>query len=368
MPTDSNSPSMKSQNEPESSKKNKLKDLKGLNDYIKSKPPVNEASLFRMKMDNLLSKRKKRRFKNVKEIFEFMNKYNELIFEGLQKFLKGLFYDDENEVEDDSSINFQSFFSSFSKTSLFLINSILQNKEDYTINDWREYLSKSLVGIKSAYQMKKANTEHYLSKIGGTGFGVTIDEILPKVEAPYLPSLDTSTYKYTLVLDLDETLIHYFQVDDDGKWLIRPYTEKFLAELSQYYEIVIFTAALQNYADWVIDQIDPDNYIKYRLYRQHALPWGSIYIKDLTRIGRDISRMIIVDNVAENFQLQPDNGIYISSWFDDVNDVALLQLMPILIEIVNKNVKDVRSALRIFRDQMIDQISRGISNPILTLD
>lgn len=69
--------------------------------------------------------------------------------------------------------------------------------------------------------------------------------------------------------------------------------------------------------------------------------------------------MIIVDNVPENFQLQPDNGIYITSWFDDVNDTALNELTPILIEIVKKQVRDVRAALRSLRDQMIEQISKG---------
>jgi CTD small phosphatase-like protein 2 len=50
-----------------------------------------------------------------------------------------------------------------------------------------------------------------------------------------------------------------------------------------------------------LDQIDKEKYISYRLYRQHALPHGPIFVKDLSRIGRDLSRTIIVDNVAENF-------------------------------------------------------------------
>jgi TFIIF-interacting CTD phosphatases, including NLI-interacting factor len=50
----------------------------------------------------------------------------------------------------------------------------------------------------------------------------------------------------------------------------------------------------------------------------------------LSKIGRDLANVIIVDNVAENFQLQPDNGILIRSWFDDPNDNALLELLPLL--------------------------------------
>lgn len=96
--------------------------------------------------------------------------------------------------------------------------------------------------------------------------------------------------------------------------------------MAKLYEVVIFTAAMQDYADWVLDQIDKPKHIKYRLYRQHALPYGNVFVKDLSRLGRDLKKMIIVDNVAENFQLQPDNGIFIKSWFEDKSDTALPEL------------------------------------------
>ena len=58
------------------------------------------------------------------------------------------------------------------------------------------------------------------------------------------------------MLDLDETLIHYFEINEnEGELRIRPGAEDFLKILSYYYEIVIFTAAMQDYADWVLDQL-----------------------------------------------------------------------------------------------------------------
>ena len=51
---------------------------------------------------------------------------------------------------------------------------------------------------------------------------------------------------------------------------MRPGCVAFIETMAKYYEIVIFTAALQEYADQVIDQIDVGNNIKYRLYRQHT--------------------------------------------------------------------------------------------------
>ena len=57
------------------------------------------------------------------------------------------------------------------------------------------------------------------------------------------------------MLDLDETLIHYVDSKDgqDSFFLIRPFCEEFLKEMAQYYEIVIFTAGVHEYADWVVD-------------------------------------------------------------------------------------------------------------------
>jgi len=161
------------------------------------------------------------------------------------------------------------------------------------------------------------------------------------------------------VLDLDETLIHYVENGADSYFLVRPYCMEFLDELSKYFEIVVFTAGVKEYADWVIDQIDKNNCIKYRLYREHTIitqaeraqyyknqqhsegaPNGAavriggpslpIILKDLSKIGRPLSKTIIVDNIAENFLLQKDNGIFIKSWYDDAYDTELKELIPLL--------------------------------------
>ena len=163
--------------------------------------------------------------------------------------------------------------------------------------------------------------------VGGTAIGGY--EPLPVVNPPYLPAAKDPDC-YTLVLDLDETLVHYYEVNGEGNFRIRPGCEKFLREMAEIYEVVIFTAAMQDYADWVLDSIDKPKHISYRLYRQHASPTGMVFVKDLSRIGRPLHKTIIVDNVAENFSLQPDNGIFIKSWFEDQSDTALHELAPLL--------------------------------------
>lgn len=137
----------------------------------------------------------------------------------------------------------------------------------------REDLINALEGFNSAMILKREQGDiHDMYKIGGTAFGD--NEELQVVDPPYLPPLSEKQQAktFTLVLDLDETLAHYFEVGAEGKFLIRPGCQQFLSDMSKYYEIVIFTAAIQDYADWAIDQFDPHGHVKYRLYRQHALP------------------------------------------------------------------------------------------------
>lgn len=71
--------------------------------------------------------------------------------------------------------------------------------------------------------------------------------------------------------------------------------------MSQVYELIVFTAAMQDYADWVLDQLDTGGWVTHRLYRQHTCKTGHIYIKDLNLLGRELSTCVIVDNVALNF-------------------------------------------------------------------
>jgi CTD small phosphatase-like protein 2 len=69
-------------------------------------------------------------------------------------------------------------------------------------------------------------------------------------------------------------------------------------------------------------------------------------VKDLSLLGRNLDKTIIIDNISDNFISQPDNGIFISTWYDDMNDRFLDDITPLLVNIVTKKVADVRKALR----------------------
>lgn len=196
----------------------------------------------------------------------------------------------------------------------------------------------------------------YIDKIDSPCFLFQPDTHKVKQKKPLLPSIRPDRL-YTLVLDLDETLIH-FEENPDGtsQFLIRPYAQNFLKEVSKHYELVIFTAALKDYADFILDRLDTEQFISHRLYRPNCSFSENVYQKDLSKLGRDLSRTLIVDNNAENFQQQPDNGIYIKSWYNDPNDEALKKLAPLLADIVKKGYSDVRIALKKYKEQMLKKL------------
>ena len=171
------------------------------------------------------------------------------------------------------------------------------------------------------------------------------NQIEKKPEAPFLKPINQK-YKYTLVLDLDETLIHYIPFENEEYVEIRPGAEEFIKELSKFYEIIIFTASQQSYADLVLKGIDNENKISAKLYRQHTMRIGNSNIKDLDKLGRDLKKIIIVDNSPDNYNLQPKNGINVIDFDGNENDDILFWLKNDLINLVKFDPDDVRPFLK----------------------
>ena len=184
------------------------------------------------------------------------------------------------------------------------------------------------------------------------------------VPAPYLPKLnpEIENLTYTLVLDLDETLVHFFYTPSGGTFLIRPFCFKFLEEMSKIFETVIFTAALKDYADSILDLLDPNKkLINHRLYRHHTSICGITFVKDLSKIGRDLNKTIIIDNLGDNFKLQPNNGIQIGTWLDDMKDTQLDDLGKILKDIINRQPNDIRPIIKKFKDDVNKKIRNNMN-------
>lgn len=111
---------------------------------------------------------------------------------------------------------------------------------------------------------------------------------------------------------------------------VRPGAQEFLDHMSKYYELILFTASSQFYADTVIDHIDPNRTISYRLYRESCTDFSGCFVKDLSKLNRDIDKIIIIDNSSVAYLLQPSNAIAIESWYDDPTDTQLIEIEKLL--------------------------------------
>ena len=166
-----------------------------------------------------------------------------------------------------------------------------------------------------------------------------------------------SSNKKTLVLDLDETLVHsqfmtfsdpsdvIIQIEIENEVhdihvMVRPGVKEFLEKMDKLYEIVIFTASVSKYADPLLDIIDKKGYCPFRLFREHCSLINTTFVKDLQRLGRDLKNIVIVDNSPLSYALHPENGLPILTWFEDKSDRELYTIMPVL-EFLS-TVQDVR--------------------------
>ena len=162
-----------------------------------------------------------------------------------------------------------------------------------------------------------------------------------------LPPIDKK-YQYTLVLDLDETLIHYFPKEKNynGMFMVRPYCIYFLKELNELFEIIIFSDKEIDYTDNILNILDiNNNIIKFRLYSQHFSLTKLGLVKDLNKLGRDLNKVIIIDNNRNNYKINPNNGISLKEWKGDIYDTELLTLLKILQIIIKLKIKDVRDII-----------------------
>ncbi len=269
--------------------------------------------------------------------------------------------EDETIISNETNEEINTHFITYENENINEINNIYNNetKQIFTVSninfmeEEEEYNNNNIYN--NSFNLPKnfsyKNKMKYFSNFTNENSSIT--------KIPFLKYLPQK--KLTLVLDLDETIISFLMTNiktGEGKLRLRPYLKNFLEEISKIYEIVIFTAGTKDYADPILDIIEKENkYFSYRLYRKHTIVMGNYYIKDISRLGRDLSKIIIVDNMPQNFRLQKENGILIHSFFgEDENDNALFHLKKVLVRIFEEN-DDVRNCIKKYKNEIIRKIS-----------
>ena len=242
------------------------------------------------------------------------------------------------------------------------------NINDFHVIKKQKFLQKLKDMIFSPGDVNYNNNGQELKENGGTYNNfITIKNTKSTIKSSNLTKLSNSKInllpnktdnRKTLVLDLDETLIHsafepFIPRDDitltmkmkDNDIIIhvlkRPYLDEFLNIVTQKYEVVIFTASISDYANPLLDQLDPMKKISHRLFREHCTKTDNgLFIKDLNRLGRDLKNVIIIDNNPVSFIANKANGLPILTWHSIQSDNELIKLIPLLTYL--SNVDDIR--------------------------
>ena len=237
--------------------------------------------------------------------------------------------------------------SKFSQSYLMSLFKKINNKSYDDINDF--FLE---------YILREKDTKY---SILASSFLKSGELITPK---PYPYLTYTSPKNYTLILDVDETLFHFkINEDDDEQGIlkIRPGVFQFIDEIKEYYEIILFSEAEKNYIDLITEAVGENKYLSdYILCRDYVTIVGQNFVKELSKIGRPLDRIIIIDNMPQNFSFNKENGIYIKPfWGEENDDKALIDLIPILINIARSG-KDVRKELPKYKEKIVTKISSNI--------
>ena len=206
------------------------------------------------------------------------------------------------------------------------------------------------------------------------------NNIIKSVKVPFLPPIKNSeNFILTIVLDLDRTLIYSEleeseeeeeecdeeeeeknkQNPDNENIILRPGLYQFLENLMNLKcELIIFTSSAKQRADIIIDKIEKNKkYFNQRLYREHCSLMGAAYVKDISKLGRDLSKTIIIDNDLGCFYLQQENGILIKTFSGQQNDKYLMNLYAILNKIIKNSFLDIREKLDKFRDELLSKVA-----------
>jgi import inner membrane translocase subunit TIM50 len=163
-----------------------------------------------------------------------------------------------------------------------------------------------------------------------------------------------------LVLDLENTLVSS-SWDRKRGWrhAKRPGVDKFLLDMAQYYEIVLYSPSIDGIADPVVNELDKQGCIMHRIYRDGTYYHNSVHVKDLSRLNRNINRMIVIDDDLAEVQFNPENVVRVKPYTDpnDRTDNTLARITPFLIEIARENHSDIPVLLSQYQGMDADEIA-----------
>ncbi|VDN04349.1 unnamed protein product [Thelazia callipaeda] len=171
------------------------------------------------------------------------------------------------------------------------------------------------------------------------------DKLLPDpIKPPYWQP------KYTVVIEFKNILVAPEWSYKMGNRVKKRPAVDYLLDVIGYpnFEVVIYTSETALNANSIIEALDTKQKIMYKLYRDCCKYMNGVYVKDLSKLNRDLSKVIYIDFDPESFQLSPENVLRLPKWNGELDDTALVDLAELLKTIHLSDVDDVRPTLQYY--------------------
>ena len=216
------------------------------------------------------------------------------------------------------------------------------------------------------------NNDIHYNKNENNEESMNAKKIKNKNATPLTLPLPSYSSKYTLILDLDETLI-YSQRNISYKLkkkeninkkriILRPGLREFLKEMKKIFELIIFSSGTVDYVNPIIEIIENDEkFFDFVLYRNHiTLDEDGNNVKNLELIGRNIKKIIIIDDIPRYFKLQKDNGINIKPFLGNIaSDKNTLKTLAYILKKIRNDAEvtnDIRVSLKKFKPMLYPDV------------
>ena len=264
-------------------------------------------------------------------------------------------------ITDNSSINNYTDFNSLNNDNLPNLSINLIEEIEYETKFNRTNESKTIISnkLKKFLQNLKINKQlmnkinkiekkeiELKSQINQNNNNIeTIEEKNNNKKKSYLPNVDKNKYKYTLFIELDETLVHYYEDGNNYFVKVRCGTEDFIKTMSEFCEIIIVSTSNKEYTDIIIKNLNKDKcYVNHTIYKEMFDDNNETL--DFSLLNRDMSKCIFICHEDEFFNAPKNNIVKLKEFLGEVNDREIVYLHLELMKLSVNNVDNVTNIIR----------------------
>ena len=149
---------------------------------------------------------------------------------------------------------------------------------------------------------------------------------------PLLPLMNKKKFKFSIAIELDETLVHYCEEGDNYYAKVRFGTENFLKNISNFFEIIVVSTSGKEYSNIIIDNLNKENkcYVEHRLFIEDFSEK-----QDLTNINRDLRKIIFVCHNYDFINAPKENIILLKEFLGEEEDREIVKLYSELKQFIN---------------------------------